>query len=230
MTDDPNKPDFSDVESGSSSTAAAPAGDAAEKARTDRTYTVQGGDSLSKIAKKFYGETLGLAVDRAEEMHMLRVRFAGDRHVIVYAKPDHQPATFTVLNFPVADIEATVDALTERGVQFQHYEHPPGFDFSSCDGQPWGGSCNMQVQHDRGNVQPAFCTTPDEVNAFIDYAVAKFDDIFLERFVPGRVVQHLPDDSGVALYMMGFKHGPSSESAGCQPVHSFWIGTRRRRH
>jgi len=56
MTDDPNKPDFSDVESGSSSTAAAPAGDAAEKARTDRTYTVQGGDSLSKIAKKFYGD------------------------------------------------------------------------------------------------------------------------------------------------------------------------------
>jgi dienelactone hydrolase len=57
----------------------------------------------------------------------------------------------------------------------QHYEHPPGFDGSSCSGQPWGGSCNMQVQHDRGNVQPAFCTTPDEVNAFIDYAVAHYN-------------------------------------------------------
>lgn len=56
MTDDPNKPDFSDVESGSSSTAAAPAGAAAANAATDRMYTVQGGDSLSKIAKKFYGD------------------------------------------------------------------------------------------------------------------------------------------------------------------------------
>lgn len=56
MTDDPNKPDFSDVESGSSSTAPAPAGAAAANAATDRMYTVQGGDSLSKIAKKFYGD------------------------------------------------------------------------------------------------------------------------------------------------------------------------------
>jgi predicted esterase len=57
----------------------------------------------------------------------------------------------------------------------QHFEEPPGFDFSSCDGQPWGGSCNMQVQHDRGNAQPAFCTTPDEVHDFIAYAVAHYN-------------------------------------------------------
>ena len=57
----------------------------------------------------------------------------------------------------------------------QHFEQPPGFDFSSCDGQPWGGSCNMQVQHDRGNAQPAFCTTPDEVHDFIGYAVAHYN-------------------------------------------------------
>jgi dienelactone hydrolase len=50
-----------------------------------------------------------------------------------------------------------------------------GFDFSSCDGQPFGGSCNMQVQHDRGNVEPAFCTTPDEVHDFIDYAVTHYN-------------------------------------------------------
>jgi predicted peptidase len=57
----------------------------------------------------------------------------------------------------------------------QHVEEPPGFDFSSCDGATFGGSCNMQVQHDLGNVQPAFCTTPDEVHDFIDYAVAHYN-------------------------------------------------------
>ena len=57
MADDPNKPDFSDVESGSSSTAASPAGAAGEKVSdASRTYVVQGGDSLSKISKKFYGD------------------------------------------------------------------------------------------------------------------------------------------------------------------------------
>jgi predicted enzyme related to lactoylglutathione lyase len=78
-------------------------------------------DDLDK-AQAFYGDVLGLAVDRADEMQILRVRFAGDRHVIVYAKPDHQPATFTVLNFPVPDIEAAVDGLAARGVTFEHYE------------------------------------------------------------------------------------------------------------
>ena len=57
----------------------------------------------------------------------------------------------------------------------QHVEDAPGFDFSSCDGATFGGSCNMQVQHDLGNVQPAFCTTPDEVHDFIDYAVAHYN-------------------------------------------------------
>ncbi len=73
-------------------------------------------------AQAFYGSTLGLSVDRADEMQILRVRFAGDRHVIVYAKPDHQPATFTVLNFPVSDIDAVVDWLSGRGVVFEHYQ------------------------------------------------------------------------------------------------------------
>jgi predicted enzyme related to lactoylglutathione lyase len=73
-------------------------------------------------AEAFYGSTLGLSVDRAEEMQILRVRFAGDRHVIVYAKPDHQPASFTVLNFPVPDIDTVVDGLAARGVVFEHYD------------------------------------------------------------------------------------------------------------
>jgi dienelactone hydrolase len=57
----------------------------------------------------------------------------------------------------------------------QHVEEAPGFDFSSCDGEPWGGSCNMQVQHDLDNASPAFCTTPDEVHDFIAYAVAHYN-------------------------------------------------------
>ena len=57
----------------------------------------------------------------------------------------------------------------------QHVEEAPGFDFSSCDGQPFGGSCNMQVQHDLDHASPAFCTTPDEVHDFIAYAVAQYN-------------------------------------------------------
>jgi catechol 2,3-dioxygenase-like lactoylglutathione lyase family enzyme len=78
-------------------------------------------DDLDK-AEAFYGDTLGLGVDHAGDMPILRVRFAGDRHVIVYEKADHQPATFTVLNFPVPDIDAVVDGLAARGVVFEQYD------------------------------------------------------------------------------------------------------------
>lgn len=71
-------------------------------------------------AKQFYGDTLGLKVD--EEHGMLHLRLAGDKDVLIYPKPNHQAATFTVLNFPVDDIEATVAALNERGVRFEQYE------------------------------------------------------------------------------------------------------------
>jgi dienelactone hydrolase len=58
----------------------------------------------------------------------------------------------------------------------QHVEGPGHFDFSSCDNQPlFNGSCNMQAQHDLDNASPAFCTTPDEVDAFIDYAVGHYN-------------------------------------------------------
>jgi catechol 2,3-dioxygenase-like lactoylglutathione lyase family enzyme len=71
-------------------------------------------------AKQFYGETLGLRV--TEENGMLTLHIAGDRPVLVYPKDDHEPASFTILNFPVDDIEATVDALFDRGVHFERYE------------------------------------------------------------------------------------------------------------
>ena len=71
-------------------------------------------------AKKFYGETLGIPV--SEEHGILTLHIAGDRGTIVYPKTDHVPATFTILNFPVPDIEAAVDELTARGVEFEHYD------------------------------------------------------------------------------------------------------------
>jgi predicted enzyme related to lactoylglutathione lyase len=53
---------------------------------------------------------------------MLQLHLAGDRDTLVYPKSNHVPATFTILNFPVPDIEAAVDELVARGVQFEHYE------------------------------------------------------------------------------------------------------------
>ena len=58
----------------------------------------------------------------------------------------------------------------------QHIEDPPGFDFSPCDGDDtWGGSCSMQLQHDRDHAPSPFCTTPDEIHDFISYAVAAYN-------------------------------------------------------
>jgi predicted enzyme related to lactoylglutathione lyase len=71
-------------------------------------------------AKKFYSEMLGLQV--SEENGLLSLHVAGGRDVLIYPKPDHVPATYTILNFPVDDIDVTVDEMTERGVTFQRYE------------------------------------------------------------------------------------------------------------
>jgi catechol 2,3-dioxygenase-like lactoylglutathione lyase family enzyme len=71
-------------------------------------------------ARRFYGEILGLRV--SEENDMLTLHLAGDRDTLIYPSPEHRPASFTILNFPVPDIEAAVDELVERGVEFEHYE------------------------------------------------------------------------------------------------------------
>jgi len=80
------------------------------------------GFSVNDIAaaKAFYGDTLGLRV--SEENGMLTLHIAGDRDILVYPKPNHAPATYTILNFPVEDIDRTVDELVERGVTFERYE------------------------------------------------------------------------------------------------------------
>jgi catechol 2,3-dioxygenase-like lactoylglutathione lyase family enzyme len=74
-------------------------------------------------AKDFYGGTLGLEV--TEEDDLLTLHIAGGRPVLVYAKPDHAPATYTILNFPVQDVEEAVDRLTAAGVPFEIYTDGP---------------------------------------------------------------------------------------------------------
>jgi catechol 2,3-dioxygenase-like lactoylglutathione lyase family enzyme len=71
-------------------------------------------------ARQFYAETLGLKVTEANGL--LTLHIAGDRPTIVYPKPDHTPAAFTILNFPVDDIDAAVDALAARGVEIERYD------------------------------------------------------------------------------------------------------------
>jgi len=77
-------------------------------------------------AKDFYGETLGLnASFLDEDNELLQLDLGGDRPVLIYKKPDFTPATYTILNFPVEDVEKAVDQLTAKGVSFERYE---GFD------------------------------------------------------------------------------------------------------
>ena len=76
-------------------------------------------DDVSK-AREFYGQTLGLRT--SESYGLLTLHLAGDRPTMIYPKPDHVPAVFTILNFPVDDIEAAVDGLVERGVQLERYD------------------------------------------------------------------------------------------------------------
>jgi catechol 2,3-dioxygenase-like lactoylglutathione lyase family enzyme len=74
-------------------------------------------------ARRFYGETLGL--ETSEEHGLMTLHLAVERPTLVYPKPGHTPADYTILNFPVEDIETAVDALAARGVKFERYE---GFD------------------------------------------------------------------------------------------------------
>jgi len=74
-------------------------------------------------ARAFYEGTLGLKV--SEEHGLLTLHIAGDRPTLVYPRPNHVPAEYTILNFPVDDVEAAVDDLTARGVVFEKYEGTP---------------------------------------------------------------------------------------------------------
>jgi catechol 2,3-dioxygenase-like lactoylglutathione lyase family enzyme len=73
-----------------------------------------------ETARAFYGETLGLKT--SEQNGLMVLHLAGDRDTVVYPRPDFTPATYTILNFPVDDIDAAVDALSARGVDFERYD------------------------------------------------------------------------------------------------------------
>ena len=73
-----------------------------------------------EAARRFYADTLGLRVD--EENGMLTLHLGGGTDVLVYPKPDHTPATYTVLNFPVDDVGRVVGELTAKGVRFERYD------------------------------------------------------------------------------------------------------------
>ena len=85
------------------------------EAKTFSSFSVK---DLS-TAKTFYGETLGL--DVAERPEGLEITTGSGAQIFLYPKPDHTPATFTVLNFAVSNVEATVDELAQRGVWFEKY-------------------------------------------------------------------------------------------------------------
>jgi len=73
-----------------------------------------------EAAKKFYGEVLGLKT--SEQYGLLTLHLAGGRDTLVYPKPDHTPASYTILNFGVDDIDAAVDELISRGVELEKYD------------------------------------------------------------------------------------------------------------
>ncbi len=79
-------------------------------------------DDIAK-AKQFYGETLGLGVNVMEDqvMGLLSLKFASGGTVMLYSKNNHIPATYTVLNFPVENIDQAVDELTQKGITFEQY-------------------------------------------------------------------------------------------------------------
>jgi predicted enzyme related to lactoylglutathione lyase len=99
-------------------------------------------------AKTFYGETLGIEV--TEENGMLTLHLAGgERPTLIYPKPDHEPATFTILNFEAKPIEDTVRDLAERGVEFERYE---GMDFDELGIMRGGGPPIAWFKDPAGNV------------------------------------------------------------------------------
>jgi catechol 2,3-dioxygenase-like lactoylglutathione lyase family enzyme len=87
--------------------------------RDSHAFSGFSSNDLAK-AKQFYGETLGLEV--TEENDMLMLHLQGGGRVLIYPKENHEPASFTLLNFPVADVDAAVDRLTAAGVTFERYE------------------------------------------------------------------------------------------------------------
>jgi predicted enzyme related to lactoylglutathione lyase len=86
---------------------------------TTKAYSGFAAPDLDQV-REFYEGTLGIKVSGDGEL--LTLHLAGDRDTLIYRKPDFTPATYTILNFPVADVDAAVDGLTARGVRFERYD------------------------------------------------------------------------------------------------------------
>lgn len=115
-------------------------------------------DDLEK-AKEFYGSTLGLRVSQDDTMGHLALHLGGDTTVLVYPKDNHQPASFTILNFPVDDVDRAVDDLTARGVSMERYEEFEADDKGIVRGE--GGTPTIAWFKDpAGNVLSVLNETP----------------------------------------------------------------------
>jgi predicted enzyme related to lactoylglutathione lyase len=106
-------------------------------------------DDLKK-AHEFYGETLGLKTTVLDEEHgLMTLHLAGDRDTLVYQRPGHTPADYTILNFPVDDIDKAVDELAARGVSFERYD---GFEHDEKGVFRGGGPYIAWFKDPAGNV------------------------------------------------------------------------------
>jgi predicted enzyme related to lactoylglutathione lyase len=106
-------------------------------------------DDMAK-AKQFYTETLGLRISELDpDQGLMTLHIAGGPNILVYQSPTHRPASFTILNFPVDDIEKAVDELTRRGVRFERYE---GFDTDEKGIFRGGGPLIAWFKDPAGNV------------------------------------------------------------------------------
>lgn len=89
--------------------------------KNSKAFSSFSADDLGK-AKEFYQNTLGLEVKEGAMGH-LELHISGSIPVLIYPKPNHEPASFTVLNFPVESVDQVVDELVKKGVQFEHYDY-----------------------------------------------------------------------------------------------------------
>jgi catechol 2,3-dioxygenase-like lactoylglutathione lyase family enzyme len=106
-------------------------------------------DDVQK-AREFYGETLGLKTEVLdEEYDLMTLHLAGDRPTLVYQSPDLRPASYTILNFPVDDIDKAVDELAARGVRFERYD---GFEQDEKGISRGGGPYIAWFKDPAGNV------------------------------------------------------------------------------
>jgi|SRR5215218_8077409 len=92
---------------------------------SSKAYSGFAVDDLDR-AREFYGETLGLEVELLDaENGLLTLHLAGDRPTLVYLSRGMTPPSYTILNFPVDDIDAAVEGLADRGVEFERYDEMP---------------------------------------------------------------------------------------------------------